>query len=280
MIDVLVTGCNGYIGSHLVGKLFAKKCNVYGLDFKEGNKVEHYTKKTWKNDINKPNDWEKDIFAKKWDAICHLAALVSVGESVKIPSDYYQTNWQGTLNLLKKLHYKHFIFASTGAANNPNSPYGFSKRIAEDTIIEIAKNYSIFRFYNVVGEGEFSMTNEDGLFMQLKKSQKTGIFTIFGGDYPNTKDGTPVRDYIHVEDIVGAISNCVLSTPANTPFECLGYGMSTTVQEFADTFKKINNASFSIKIGERRKGDLEISEVPFVSKYMEQNYSLENLVKC
>ena len=278
-MHILVTGCNGYIGSYVTKELSQRKHSVWGLDFQTRHNIKQYTQKVWDFDITKPKNWSEDLKTTKWDAICHLAALISVGESVQIPTNYYETNWRGTVNLLKNLNYKHFIFASTGAAAKASSPYGISKIIAENSVIELAKNYTILRFYNVVGEEEFSMTNPDGLFMQLKKAQKTGSFTIFGNDYPNTKDGTPVRDYIHVKDIANAITNCAQNGPANTPFECLGYGESTTVKEFVTTFMKINNASFEIIMGARRKGDIEISTVPFVSKYMQKNYSLQDLVK-
>ena len=180
---------------------------------------------------------------------------------------------------MKKLHYKHFIFASTGAATDNSSPYGQSKAIAEDSIRELSKNYTIFRFFNVVGEGEFKITNPDGLIAKLKEASKIGKFTIHGGDYPNTKDGTCVRDYCHVEDIATAILKAVESPPANSPYECLGYGKSTTVREFVDTYRKVNKLDFEIKTGDRRAGDKEISEVPFVSHYMTQNYSLDDLVR-
>ena len=278
-MDILVTGCNGYIGAHLVKQLFSQKHNVYGLDFKQGHKISAYTKQVWDFDICFPQQWNTELLQKKWDVVCHLAALISVAESVKIPTEYYETNWRGTVNLLQNLQYKHFILASTGAASEATSPYGISKKAAENSVVELAKNYTILRFYNVVGTGEFAMTNPDGLLMRLKEAQKTGVFTIFGNDYPHTKDGTCVRDYIHVEDIANAIVNCIKSVPANTPFECLGYGELTTVQEFVAAYKKINCANFQVKIGPKRQGDVEISAVPFVSKYMEKRYTLQDLVQ-
>ena len=111
------------------------------------------------------------------------------------------------------------------------------------------------------------------------QASSSGKFTIHGGDYPNTKDGTCVRDYCHVEDIATAILKAVESPPANSPYECLGYGKSTTVREFVDTYRKVNKLDFEIKTGDRRAGDKEISEVPFVSHYMTQNYSLDDLVR-
>lgn len=278
-MNILITGCNGYIGAYLTKELSERNHKIYGLDFKKGHRIDSYIEKVWDFDIRFPETWLPEIKEKKWDAICHLAALVSVGDSVEHPTEYYETNWRGTVNLLQNLNYQHFIFASTGAASEATSPYGISKKAAENSVAELTKNHTILRFYNVVGEEEFSMTNPDGLFMKLKQAQKTGVFTIFGNDYPNTKDGTPVRDYIHVKDIANAIGNCVESTPANTPFECLGYGESTTVQEFVNAFMQVNNTNFQVKMGARREGDVEISEVPFVSKYMEKNYSLDDLVK-
>lgn len=278
-MNILVTGCNGYIGSYVSKELYQRKYKVHGLDFKKGHNITKYIPQVWDFDIRKPASWSVEFKKTSWDAVCHLAALISVGESVEKPTDYYETNWRGTINLLQNLNYNHFILASTGAAAEANSPYGISKIAAENSVVELAKNYTILRFYNVVGEEEFAMTNPDGLFMKLKQAQKTGEFTIFGNDYPNTKDGTPVRDYIHVKDIANAIGNCVTSGAANTPFECLGYGESTTVKEFATAFMKANKSTFKIQMGSRRAGDLEISEVPFVSKYMEKNYSLQDLVK-
>ena len=276
-MKILVTGCNGYIGSHLLKKLSEKGYQVEGLDYKKGNDISHYTKQIWNTDIT--DNFSAEFIACNWDAICHLAALTRVAHSVELPTSYYETNWRGTVNLLKKLNYKHFIFASTGAATDNSSPYGKSKAIAEDSIRELSKNYTIFRFFNVVGEGEFKITNPDGLMAKLKEASKIGKFTIHGGDYPNTKDGTCIRDYCHVEDIAAAILKAVESPPANSPYECLGYGKSTTVQEFVDVYKKINGYDFKVEVGKRRAGDKEIIEVPFVSHYMTQNYSLEDLVR-
>ena len=90
---------------------------------------------------------------------------------------------------------------------------------------------------------------------KLKEASKIGKFTIHGGDYPNTKDGTCIRDYCHVEDIAAAILKAVESPPANSPYECLGYGKSTTVQEFVDVYKKINGYNFKVEVGKRRDGD-------------------------
>ena len=278
-MNILVTGCNGYIGAHLVKQLKSKNYNVYGLDYKQCHNVSAYCTKIWDQDIRQLDNWNADLRNIKWDAICHLAALVSVKDSVLNPTDYYKTNWLGTVNLLKNLSYNHFIFASTGAAENATSPYGISKAAAEHSLQELSSNYTNFRFYNVVGEGEFQITNPDGLLAKLKEASKKGVFTIHGGDYTNTKDGTCVRDYIHVEDIANAICNAVKSKPANSPFECLGYGQSTTVKEFAEAYKKVNNLQFKIEIGPRREGDKEISEVPFVSSYIQQNFTLEDLVR-
>ena len=275
-MKILVTGCNGYIGSHLVKQLSEKGYQVDGLDYKKGNNINHYTKQIWHTDIT--SNFSEELLAVKWDVVCHLAALTRVAHSVEFPTSYYETNWRGTVNLLKKLHYKHFIFASTGATEDNSSPYAKSKAIAENSIREISKNYTIFRFFNVVGEGEFKITNPDSLMAKLKEAAKTGEFIIYGADYPNTKDGTCVRDYCHVEDIAAAILKAVESPPANSPYECLGYGQSTTVREFVNAYRKINQLDFKVKIENRRTGDKEISEVPFVSHYMKQNYSLEQLV--
>lgn len=278
-MKILITGCNGYIGSHLAKQIHQKGHQIFGLDYQQRNDATKYTSEIWQNNLQNPVSWNQDLVKTKWDVICHLAASVSVQESVSLPTEYYENNWRATVNILKNLSFKHFIFASTGAVENATSPYGISKAIAEQSVIELCNNYSIFRFFNVVGEGEFKITNQDGLLAKLKEAVTSGEFIIHGDDYKNTKDGTCVRDYIHVEDIAEAICNAIESKPANSPFECLGYGKSTTVREFVEAYKKVNNFNFTIKIGSRRAGDKEISEVPFVSKYMVQNYFLKDLVK-
>ena len=214
--------------------------------------------------------------------VIHLAALVNVGESERIPIQYYITNLNGTMNVVNRISTTNFIFASTGAAEGCGSAYGISKRAAEDVVREYCtvhnpKNYSIFRFYNVIGSDGFDPTNPDGLMYNLMKAKETGEFTIFGNDYDVSKDGTCVRDYVHVMEICDALKQAI-EKPSNS-VECLGHGVGYTVEEIVNKFKEVNNCDFNVKYGPRRKGDLPSSVLKNVSPYMRNLYTMEQLLK-
>lgn len=271
MKKVLITGVSGYIGSHLY-KLLKNKYDVYGLDFVEPKlEIENFTNL----DIRYPI-----YLAQEFDVVVHLAALVNVGESVQKPTNYYNTNVTGTTNVLEGVTCNNFIFASTGAAVEMESPYGISKRMAEDCIKEWCEkfnlNHTIFRFYNVIGADGINPTNPDGLFYNLIKAIDTGKFTIFGNDY-NTPDGTCIRDYVHVLEICNAIE-LAIENPSNS-LENLGHGKGTSVSKITDYFKQVNNANFEVEYGPRREGDIEYSVLGMPSSYMKQLYSLDQLLK-
>lgn len=276
MKKVLITGNSGYIGSHL-SKMLADSYEVYGLDI---NVPQTDRLKDWYNiDIRK-------LFTidQEFDAVIHLAALVNVGESEQQPISYYITNLNGTMNVINKIKTKNFIFASTGAAAGCESAYGISKRAAEDVVREYCtihnpKDYTIFRFYNVIGSDGFAPTNPDGLMYNLMKSKEKGEFTIFGNDY-DTRDGTCIRDYVHVNEICDALRSAI-EKPSNQ-IECLGHGVGYTVAELVTKFREVNNIpniNLLTKIGPRRKGDLAVSVLDNVSPFMKTLYTLEQLLK-
>lgn len=276
MKKVLITGNSGYIGSHL-SKMLADSYEVYGLDI---NLPQTDCLKDWYNiDIRK-------LFTidQEFDAVIHLAALVNVGESEQQPISYYITNLNGTMNVINKIKTKNFIFASTGAAAGCESAYGISKRAAEDVVREYCtihnpKDYTIFRFYNVIGSDGFAPTNPDGLMYNLMKSKEKGEFTIFGNDY-DTRDGTCIRDYVHVNEICDALRSAI-EKPSNQ-IECLGHGVGYTVAELVNKFREVNNIpniNLLTKIGPRRKGDLAVSVLDNVSPFMKKLYTLEQLLK-
>lgn len=277
MKKILITGCSGYIGSHLC-KLLENDYEIHGLDIKEP-KVP--VKKFYQVDITRlftiPDQTEP------YDAVIHLAALVNVGESEQMPMMYYFTNLNGTTNVMNKIPTKNFIFASTGAAVGCASAYGISKRAAEDCVREMCTvhkpmDHTIFRFYNVIGSHYgIEPTNPDGLMYNLIKAKKTGSFVIFGNDYQESWDGTPVRDYVHVMEICTAIK-LAIETPSNK-VESLGHGIGHTVKEMTDIFQQVNDCSFDVKIGPRRKGDLPSSVLEDVSPYMVELFSIEQLLK-
>ena len=275
MKKVLITGSSGYIGSHLSKILMdSMGYEVQGLDIREPQYPLH---RFYRQDINRPFTIDEEF-----DAVVHLAALVNVGESEKMPIQYYITNLNGTMNVINKVKTKNFILASTGAAQACESAYGVSKRAAEDVVREYCTKhretpYTIFRFYNVIGSTVVAPTNPDGLMYNLMKARETGEFTIFGNDYDVSPDGTCVRDYVHVNEICDSLMQAI-EKPSNS-VESLGHGVGYTVSEIVNLFQKVNDVDIDVKYGPRRKGDLASSVLEDVSPYMRNLYTLEELLK-
>ena len=270
MKTVLITGSNGYIGSHLV-KHLRGQYNILGLDTDtDRNSLENFLQ------IDIKNIKHVNIHV---DCVVHLAALVKVNESVSNPISYYLTNTLGSINVLQKIKFNNFIFASTGSAEYCNNPYGISKRAAEDCVINYCelykKNYTVFRFYNVIGSSGFAPTNPDGLFYNLINATRTGKFTIFGDDY-NTIDGTAERDYVHVDEICEAIK-IAIENPANG-LENLGHGQGFSVKQITTIFQNVNKTKFAVNYGPRRVGDLERSILSNPSVYLPNLYNIEELL--
>ena len=273
MKKVLVTGSSGYIGKHLCKLLLDHGYEVHGHDIVD-NSCEGTILHSL--DIREPH-WTTTM---KFDTVVHLAALVRVNESIARPYDYYDTNINGTYNVLKYTPCDNFIFASTGAAENPIVPYSLSKRVAEDIVKEYCvsnnKDYTIFRFYNVIGSAGFPPTNPDGLFYNLIKAEETGWFNLFGDDY-NTDDGSAIRDYVHVMEICHSIMMAI-EEPANG-LENLGHGVGHSVFEICRGFMQANGKNFNIKCVPRRDGDAERTVLKDVSRYMKELYTFEELMK-
>ena len=272
MKKILITGNSGYIGSHLT-KMLQPYYEIYGLDIEEP-KVPTFNQRI--SDIRN-NVLGTDIV---FDAVIHLAALVKINEGESNPIDYYTTNIDGTLKVLKKFQFKTFIFASTGAAEYCNSVYSISKKAAEACVTEYCKlkniPYTIFRFYNVIGADGFDPTNPDGLMYNLIKAKDTGKFTIFGNDY-NTLDGTCIRDYVHVNEICDAIQTSI-DLPANG-LENLGHGIGYSVRQIVDLFSSVNDVTIDVAYGDRRAGELEKSVLDKPSTYMKNMYTIKELLK-
>jgi UDP-glucose 4-epimerase len=276
MMKVLITGNAGYIGSHLT-KLLSKRKDIelYGLD---RNKPQLPVKEQSWNNIAMPGYflWDTDF---EFDCVIHLAAEVAVGRSVTNPIVYYKTNTLGTLRILQELKYKRFVHASTGSAGPMNNPYGISKRASEEIVDQYCKERSIpfttFRFYNVTGSDGIMPTNPDGLMWNLMNAQKTGIFNLFGDDY-NTLDGSAVRDYTHVNEICCALEQAI--DRSTNQIENLGHGVGTTVKQMVELYKQVNCCNFETIICPRRAGDLETSVLANPSPFMQQLYTMEELL--
>lgn len=275
MSKILITGNSGYIGSHLSQILLKKSdLELHGLDKLDPIVPLH---RQFTQDITTSQRW---VIDDEYDCVIHLAAEVSVGNSMKDPTLYYLTNIIGTLNVLNNIKTKRLVVASTGAAEGMASPYGVSKKAMEDVVgqycIDKHIPYTIFRFYNVIGCDGINPTNPDGLFASLISAIKTQTFTIFGNDY-NTKDGTCIRDYTHVNEICNAIIKSI--TMSSGQIENLGHGVGTSVKEIVELFKKVNDIDFEVIYGKRRNGDLESSVLLNPSPFMEKLYNIDQLLK-
>ena len=275
---ILVTGATGYIGSHVCKVLFERGYEVIGLDIRwDQNDITKYCERILVKDVN------KTILDQDYDAVVHLAGLISVEESTKKPAHYYNTNLNGTLNMLGQINYDtHFIFASTAGAFDPQSPYARSKVAAEDVIKEQAEHYTIFRFFNVAGsDGENMQQGASTHLIRIAAECATGSrigINIFGTDY-DTRDGTCVRDYIHVVDLANAIANAVQNGPKNTPYECIGSGKGYTVKEVIETMKQVSGSNFEVMVAGRREGDPASLSIDNQFDGLEIKHTLEDMCR-
>jgi len=256
VLKVLITGVTGYIGSHLAKVLYEAGHHVVGLDleWKKHNDVSRYCHRILIKDVT------KHICDEDYDVIVHLAGLIQVEESVAHPTKYYSTNLGGTVNMLRQNVNgdPHFIFASTAGAFDAQSPYARSKLAAEDVIKEKSKNYTIFRFFNVAGSnGIHRQVGRASHLIRIAAETAAGkrdYMSIYGEDY-DTPDGSCVRDYIHVVDLVNAIRDTIKHGPFNTPYECIGSGKGYSVKEVVKVMKDVTNQDFTVKMTGRRDGD-------------------------
>lgn len=275
-MKVLVTGATGYIGSHVCKLLKQHGHYVEGWDINihgEYNNIQSYCDQYFAYDITKNIKGE-------YDAVVHLAGRSVVPDSMIHPTEYYRVNVMGTANMLDKVKTDNFIFASTSSAWEMASPYARSKVAAEDVIKEKSTGHTIFRFFNVSGT--------DGVNRQLGKpthlikiaaiaaAGKRDSIDIFGTDY-DTRDGTCIRDYIHVMDLSRAIVKAVESGPANTDYECLGSNKGYSVLEVLDTMELVSGQKLNRIYTDRRPGDAVCSVVDKLSNFVTLEKTLEDM---
>lgn len=274
-MNVLVTGAPGYIGSHLVKKLADFGYCIDGLDINwNQNDITKYLNKKIVSDIA---DLNLPIH-RDYDIVLHLAAKTKVSLSVIDPLSYFKTNIIGTSNVIKNCSFNHFIYASTGAAINPNSsPYALSKKAGED-IVRLLDKHTICRFYNVSGNDGF-MKVDDGYYHIMRAAAAAGNkiipnLTINGIDY-ETPDGTTIRNYTHVKDIVDSLLRICNHGNTNN-IENLGNAKGYSVLEIVNTMKKVSQCDFPVYFGPRREGDSVASVLQNQSKFFVESYSLED----
>jgi UDP-glucose 4-epimerase len=277
VLKILVTGCNGYIGSHLCKVLHEAGHTIDGLDieWKKHNNVMEYCTRIFVNDVT------RFVLDTDYDVVVHLAGLIQVEESTFRPTKYYGVNLGGTQKILNQIKdHTHFIFASTAGAFDPANPYARSKIAAEDVIKENSKNYTIFRFFNVAGsDGKHRQVGKASHLIRIAAETAAGKrnnMSIYGDDY-DTPDGTCVRDYIHVVDLVNAIRDTIKHGAFNTPYECIGSGKGYSVKEVVDTMKKVTGIDFEVKKDGRRSGDPAKLSIDNQFELLKPIYTIEDM---
>lgn len=295
-MKILITGGTGFIGSHTVCSLLKHNDEVVIIDNLSNSKkevLENIKKITGKEvefyegDVRN-RDVLVEIFNKnKIEAVIHFAGLKAVGESVQKPLLYYDNNLNATLTLLEvmsEFNCKKLVFSSSATVyGNPKTlpikeeaplsttnPYGTTKcmieRILKD-LVEADKTWSIavLRYFNPIGAHESGLLGENpngipnNLMPYIIKvaCKKLPQVNVFGNDY-DTKDGTGVRDYIHVLDLAEG-HLCALSYVEKTTgidYFNLGTGKSYSVLELIETFKRVNKVDVPYQISPRRPGDV------------------------
>lgn len=282
---VFVTGGAGYIGSHACKALAEQGYEPITLDnlstgWKEAVKFGPFEHVDILNE-----ERLRDLFQKYQPfSVMHFAGLTQVGESKKYPDLYWKNNVLGSLNLIKSAVKKgclNIVFSSTCAtygeqenvildetsSQNPINAYGASKLAVEHMLADFKSAYGlkyvIFRYFNVAGAdpaseiGEFHQPETHLIPLILDTiNRKRDSLTIFGTDY-NTPDGTCIRDYVHVCDLVDAHllgMNWLTANKDSRSFN-LGTGQGFSVREVIDQAKLITNQDVAISFGKRRPGD-------------------------
>ena len=310
---MIVTGSCGYIGSHLAHTLKQKGFYVIGVDIKkpEASQLQNCVDEYFQFDISNTNfveSFKNYILQSKLEikGIFHLAGLKKSDESFMISEDYWKTNFIGTLNvaeIARIFKIKNFVFSSScsvygdleddyideNSVTLPISPYGNSKLAAEKLLLSLSTNdfkLIILRFFNVAGSANgFPDQSSTNIFPKLLHSYLSNETFVIHGDTFNTPDGTCVRDYVHVQDIVDA--HLLAWQKLNQVNEFseiinLGSAIGFSVRDVLESFQQILNCNFNVTVGSRRQGD----PVKAVSSYekarilldFKPKYSLKDMV--
>jgi len=294
---ILVTGGAGYIGSHTCVKLLEAGKEVIVLDNLSNSKkeslerVKEITGKEvifYEVDMLNNNEMEEVFKKHKIDSVIHFAGLKAVGESVAIPLKYYKNNIIGTLNLLElmqKYEVRNLVFSSSATVygdpetvpiteNFPTggvtNPYGKTKLMIEEILKDFQEadksfNIAILRYFNPIGANKSGKIGENpnGIpnnllpYVSQVAVGKLKVLQIFGGDY-ETKDGTGVRDYIHVVDLaIGHLKalDKLESNPGVVIYN-LGTGIGYSVLDIVKAFENATGQKIPYKVVSRRAGDI------------------------
>lgn len=320
-MNILVTGGLGFIGSHTVVDLLNNNYNVIIVDnlenthFKNKKSIETITNKKVefvKCDVTNYDEVLEVFKDHHIDSIIHFAGLKYVGESFEKPLKYYEYNVVSTLNLLKicdQFNVKQIIFSSSATVYGDNksplvetidlgqtfNPYGNTKAICEKLIDDYCQNKKDFcgivlRYFNPVGAHESGLIGENltehstNLMPILLLATESDIpeINIYGNNY-DTKDGSPIRDFIHVKDLASGHVQSLKYQESGMHIFNLGTGVGTTVLELVNTFESVVGISFIKNISDNRTGDIPISyaDVKKANNILNWhvNYTLEDMCR-
>lgn len=285
MGKILVTGGAGYIGSFMVRELQKKGLEPVILDnLSQGHResVEGFRLEVI-DLVTEKEKLDQLLSNEKFDGVIHMASFIQMGESYKNPSKYYRNNVFGFMNLLdsmKEYDIKNIILSSTAGVygnpvsvpireddpKNPLNPYGETKyameRMLEDYDIAYGTKFISIRYFNAAGAALDGSIGEDHpeeshlIPNVIKAGLKGGEFTLFGNNY-DTPDGTCVRDYIHVLDLVEAHSIAMqkLISGAESTFYNAGMGLGYSNKEVISSIEKVMGIKINVKVLDRRQGD-------------------------
>jgi UDP-glucose 4-epimerase len=327
MKKILVTGGCGYIGAHTVVDLLENGYDVISIDDNSRSstylidgiaKITGKRIKNYKVDL-KNFDETLAVFQENEDieGIIHFAAYKAVGESVETPLLYYENNLFSLINVLKcakEFNIPNFVFSSSCTVyGNPDSipvtefspvkkaesPYGATKQMGEIILEDYTKaeacNAILLRYFNPVGAhpsifiGELPLGKPQNLVPAITQCAigKIKEMTVYGSDYP-TRDGSCIRDYIHVCDIAHAHTlalEFLLSQKNNSACEIfnLGSGNGVTVLEAIEAFEKVSGKKLNYKLGPKRPGDVIAiyanNDLAKTALNWKVKYNLEDMMK-
>jgi len=284
-MKILVVGGAGYIGSHMIKRFQSTDHQIDVLDnLSTGFKENSQNYKLHICDLSNKEQVHKILKENKYEMVMHFASSINVGESYDHPMKYYENNVINTLNLLEcmiDLKILNFIFSSTAAVYgepesipikeeqnlSPINPYGKTKSLVENILSDYDKSYGLkyisLRYFNAcgahidgtIGERHNPETHLIPLILQTASGRRNN-FKIYGDDY-KTKDGTCVRDYIHVMDIAEAhfLSLEKLIQTQSSDIYNIGNKQGYSVREIIDMVEEITQIKIPYKISEKRKGD-------------------------